>query len=73
MSDANDKTSLATAKEERREALASHSADHAPTADEAEAADRSRQQFVDDAGQVAEHERAAAERGAKVKGEGDIV
>ena len=73
MSDADDKTSPATVKEERREALASHSADHAPTADEAEAADRSRQQFVDEAGQVAEHERAAAERGGNVKGEGEIV
>ncbi len=73
MSDADDKTSPATAEEERREALASHSADRAPTADEAEAADRSRQQFSDEAGEVAEHERAEAQRGANVKGEGEIV
>ena len=73
MSDADDKTTPATAEEERREARASHSADHAPMADEAEAADRSRRQFVDEAGQVAEHERAAAELGANVKGEGEIV
>ncbi len=73
MSEGDDKTSPATQEEESREAASSHLPDRAPTADEEEAADRSRREFSDEAGEVAEHERIAAERGAHVKGEGEVT
>ncbi len=73
MSNGNDKTSPFTQEEERREAATPHSPDREPTAAEEAAADRSRERFSDESDEVAEHEREAAQRGADIKGEGEIA
>ena len=62
----------ATVAEDEREATQAHVADRAATAEEAKAADRSRQKYADDAPSVAAHEESMAKRGAEVKGEGEI-
>lgn len=62
----------ATQAEDESEATQAHVADRVPTAEEAEAADRSRDEFASDARVVAENEESMAKRGAEVKGEGEI-
>ncbi len=62
----------ATEGEDRTEADASHSADRAPTEEEARLADESRERYGSDAESVAEHERSMGERGKNQKGEGRI-
>jgi hypothetical protein len=66
-------TTPKTKAEEEREAHAEHVPDRPPTAAEEEAADESRDRYADDADEVAENTRSAAERGANVKGEGQIT
>jgi hypothetical protein len=61
-----------TVEEEELEASASHDADRAATSEESAAADKSREKYAGDAEKVAENERSMAERGANVKGEGEI-
>jgi hypothetical protein len=62
----------ATQEEERREGRSAHGADRAATDEETEAAERSRDRFAGDAADVAAHEKSMSERGANVKGEGEI-
>lgn len=62
----------ATVAEDEREATQAHVADREATADEAKAADRSREKYADDASGVAENEESMAKRGADVKGEGEV-
>ena len=62
----------ATVAEDEREASQAHVADRAATSEEAKAADRSRQEFADDAQSVAANEESMAKRGAEIKGEGEI-
>ena len=62
----------ATKQASAKEAERSHDSDRAPTADEEAAADESRARFRDDREQVAEHEDEMLERGANVKGEGEV-
>jgi hypothetical protein len=72
MDDTTETSDRTTAAEEA-EAGQAHVADRPPTTEEAAAADRSRVQFREDADQVATHEEEMAEKGAHVKGEGEIA
>jgi hypothetical protein len=62
-----------TEDEDRAESVSGHVADRAPTEDEERAADKSREQYADEAESVAEHERSMNETGADAKGEGRIA
>lgn len=64
--------SSATSDEERIEERTDHDADRPPTKDEAEAAKRGAAETASDAAKVAEHFKEMNERGAHVKGEGQI-
>jgi|HubBroStandDraft_6_1064221.scaffolds.fasta_scaffold3194752_1 hypothetical protein len=70
--DAHTEPDDATLAEDEREATQAHVADRAATAEEAEAADRSRDEFASDAPAVAENEESMAKRGAEIKGEGEV-
>jgi len=70
--DAHTVPDKATVAEDEREATQAHVADREATADEASAAERSREEFAEDARGVAENEESMAQRGAEVKGEGEI-
>ncbi|HXA31261.1 MAG TPA: hypothetical protein VNV87_03300 [Acidimicrobiales bacterium] len=57
---------------ERVDEHSAHDADRLATPEEEAAADKARSQFADDEEQVAEHYKDMAEKGAKIKGEGEI-
>jgi hypothetical protein len=61
-----------TQETERAEAAQTHSSDRPPTPEEAEAAERGKARSGGDQKEVAEHFEEMAERGAHVKGEGEI-
>jgi len=62
----------ATLEAEREDATQAHGADRPPTDEESAAADRSAQRFADDRETVAADYEEMADRGAHVKGEGQI-
>jgi hypothetical protein len=57
---------------ERVDEHSAHDADRLATPEEEAAADKARSQFADDEEQVAEHYKDMAEKGANIKGEGEI-
>ncbi len=71
MGDEQSRVSRETEEAERAEAAAPHQPDRLPTPEEEAAADDAAQNGVPS--EVASHERDMAERGARVKGEGQIT
>jgi hypothetical protein len=57
---------------ERVDEHSAHDADRLATPEEEAAADKARSEFADDEEQVAEHYKDMAEKGANIKGEGEI-
>jgi hypothetical protein len=72
MSDDRTVPSDATEAVERVDEEAAHEPDRLATPEEEAAADESRRELSGDAKQVAEHYRDMAEKGANIKGEGEI-
>lgn len=72
MDDERTVPSQATEEAERVEGRSTHGDASRPVPEDEAAADKTRQQFKDDEEQVAEHYREMVEKGAHVKGEGEI-
>jgi hypothetical protein len=64
--------SQATDEAERVDGQSAHGDTSPPVPEDDAAADKARQQFKDDEEQVAEHYKDMVEKGAHVKGEGEI-
>ena len=72
MSDHRTVPSEATDAAERVDEYSAHEPDRLATPEEEAAADQARAELGDDEKQVAEHYKDMAEKGARVKGEGEI-
>jgi hypothetical protein len=72
MSDDRTVPSEETDAVERVDEHSAHEADRLATPDEEAAADKTRAELGDDEKQVAEHYKDMAEKGAHIKGEGEI-
>jgi hypothetical protein len=72
MSDDRTVPSDATDAAEQVDEHSAHEADRLATPEEEAAADKARSELGDDEKQVAEHYKDMAEKGANVKGEGEI-
>jgi hypothetical protein len=72
MSDDRTEPSEATDAVERVDEHSAHEADRLATPEEEAAADKARAELGDDEEQVAEHYKDMAEKGANIKGEGEI-
>jgi hypothetical protein len=72
MSDDRTVPSEETDAVERVDEHSAHDADRLATPEEEAAAAKARSQFADDEEQVAEHYKDMAEKGANIKGEGEI-
>ena len=72
MDDERTVPSQATEEAERVDEQSAHGDASRPVPEDEAAADKTREEFKDDEGQVAEHYREMVEKGAHIKGEGQI-